>query len=158
MIKRALQGKNSAAHSISAMISRCYRQSVQPSEEALTHSEHHKSWITSYIEQLDRSQLYLRPSSAIIHPMSINRLAKPEFRDIVDWISAQTEVETIRDLLYIPDPMEPQFLQYLYNHPLVPYLRLPETAVSDSNTLMIGRRYLSSTGAIYEFRGQLLPA
>jgi hypothetical protein len=84
MIKRALQGKSSAAYSVRAMISRCYRQSVQPSEETLNHSEYHKSWITSYIEQLDRSHLHLSPSTAIIHPMSINSLEKPECRDIVD--------------------------------------------------------------------------
>ena len=94
MIKRAFQGSSGAANAIQAMISRCYRQSVQSMDERLVHSEYHKSWLTSYTEQLTSSNLYLTPRLTFLHPPSINSFSLPECRDTVDWIAAQTEIET----------------------------------------------------------------
>ena len=101
MIKRSFQSCSGAANAIQAMISRCYRQSVQPMDERLVHSEHHKSWLTSYTEKLAFSNLFLTPRQTFLHPPSINSLSLPECRDTVDWIAAQTVVETIADLQYI---------------------------------------------------------
>jgi hypothetical protein len=155
MIKRSFQSSSGAANAIQAMISRCYRQSVQPMDERLVHSEHHKSWLTSYTEQLAFSNLFLTPRQTFLHPPSINSLSLPECRDTVDWIAAQTEVETIADLQYIPSILKGQ-PEYATSHPLVPYLSLlPNVPVE--NTICIGRRYLTNTNNIYEFRGQLLP-
>jgi hypothetical protein len=85
-------------------------------------------------------------------------MTTPNNRDFVDYVAAQFEVDTFRDLLY---PKNQQDIKnnknYLVisNHPLVPLLTIPQPLPAmKPHRLYIGRRYLSVDNRILEFMGR----
>ena len=159
MIKRALASESSAHFAVQSMIARCYRQSIIDPSQPLLFSIYQKSWITSYIEQQGNNNFKLFPTNTSIGPI-VNNYASKENLNLVDWLAAQTETDSIRDMLYPStkqDLLENKNYQIIPNHPLIPFLTLPQPLpLTPPHMLLIGRRYLTMNNKILEFRGKLI--
>jgi hypothetical protein len=149
MIHRALDPRSPVRNSALAIIERCYRQVVRcSSSEPLLYDIDIKSWIGSLLEQHSVNHMYVA-SQFIPGLYPIVEFAAPEYREYVAQTAALTDIETLRDITYLPIDGAPR--QHL-DHPLTKYLLLGELP-SMTHYVSIGKLYLFDDHRIREFFG-----
>ena len=150
MIHRALDPKSPVRNSGLAIIERCYRQAVRcSSSEPLSYDVDIKSWLGSLLEQHSISHMHVA-SQFTPGWYPIAEFAAPEHREYVAQTAALTDIETIRDLTYLPTEGAPR---QLLDHPLTKYLLISELPPCMTHYVSIGKLYLFDDHRIREFLG-----
>jgi len=152
MLNRAMLPGSPVRYSALAIIERCHRQVVSSSDhQPLIFDISIKSWLASMIEM--QSSVGTHVTKQLKHddpnpPIAL--LALPDRANYVKYITADSDIESFRDITFKPHLRAPI---RILEHPVLPHLAIGNIPAEIPHLTTIGRIYLFNNNRLREFLG-----